>query len=60
MNPRHFDLGVNRWSLGNYVEELKLGMGRRGDENLAITPSGDIVMPETGEVLGNVLDLIGG
>jgi hypothetical protein len=35
-------------------------MGRRGDQNLSILPNGDIVMPETGEVLGSVLDLTGG
>ena len=51
---------VDRHDLGDYVEELKRGMGRRGDENVTITPNGDIVMPETGEVLGNVLDLLGG
>ena len=55
---RHF--GVDRRALGDYVEELKGGMGRRGDQNVTITPDGDIVMPETGESLGSVFDLLGG
>lgn len=35
-------------------------MGRRGDQDVAILSNGDIVMPENGEVLGNVLELLGG
>jgi hypothetical protein len=50
-------LGISPKKAKLAVERAKKAMGRRGDENVWIdAKSGDIVSPETGEVVGNIGD----
>lgn len=51
--------GLDRRALGDLIEQLKQDMGMRGDDALAITPSGEIVIASTGEAVGHVSDVGG-
>ena len=51
-------LGVDRRKLGKAIEKLKEQSGRRGDQNIKINRSGEVIDKESGLPLGNIYDEI--